>query len=81
MRRPSRVPTGEPLSQEMRRFLDELDRKIKNSKYDATVAPAVTDDDAHGYEVGSTWVNVTADDAYACVDATTGAAVWKKTTP
>jgi hypothetical protein len=46
------------------------------SKYDATVAPAVTDDSGDGYAVGSVWVDVTGDDAYICVDATVGAAVW-----
>jgi len=46
------------------------------NKYDATVAPAVTDDSGDGYAVGSVWVDVTGDDAYICVDATVGAAVW-----
>jgi hypothetical protein len=51
------------------------------SKLNATVAPAVVDDSAAGYAVGSQWINVTAGDAYVCVDASVGAAVWKKTTP
>ncbi|MEC7520182.1 MAG: hypothetical protein VYE22_09975 [Myxococcota bacterium] len=42
----------------------------------ATAAPAVGDDDADGYAVGSLWVNVSTDRAWACVDASTGAAVW-----
>lgn len=46
------------------------------NKYDATVAPAVTDDSGDGYEVGSIWIDVSGDDAYICVDATLGAAVW-----
>jgi len=46
------------------------------SKYNATVAPAITDDSASLYEVGSTWVDVLTDSAYICVDSTVGAAVW-----
>jgi hypothetical protein len=46
------------------------------ANYAATAAPAVTDDDGDGYSVGSIWVDVTGDDAYICVDASTGAAVW-----
>jgi len=43
-----------------------------------TVAPAVTDDDTQGYAVGSHWIDVVADNVYACVDASTGAAVWRQ---
>lgn len=46
------------------------------NKYDATVAPAVTDDSGDGYAVGSIWIDVTADKAYIAVDASVGAAVW-----
>jgi len=49
------------------------------NNYAATVAPAVTDDSASGYAVGSQWVDVTADNVYACVDSSVGAAVWIKT--
>jgi hypothetical protein len=42
----------------------------------ATVAPAVTDDSASGYGVGSEWVDVTHDTVYFCVDASVGAAIW-----
>lgn len=65
---------------EMRTFLDELDRRIPQSKMDATVAPAVTDDGDAGYVIGSRWYNLTADDEYVLLDTTVGAAVWKKTT-
>jgi hypothetical protein len=51
------------------------------NKFNATVAPTVNEDSGDGYEVGSEWIDVTADDAYVCLDATVGAAVWKKTTP
>ena len=46
------------------------------NKYDATTAPTVNDDTGDGYSVGSIWVDVTGDDAYICVDASSGAAVW-----
>jgi len=46
------------------------------NKYDATAPPGVTDDLAAGYTVGSHWIDVTADEAYICVDSTNGAAVW-----
>jgi hypothetical protein len=59
----------------------EFDAQVKLNKYDATAAPGVGDDTADGYSVGSNWFDVTADDAYVCLDATAGAAVWKKTTP
>jgi len=48
-------------------------------KLDATVAPAVTDDDdPGGYSVGSLWLDVTHDKAYICLDNSAGAAVWKE---
>jgi len=46
--------------------------------YAATVAPAVTDDSGDGYAVGSRWIDVSADQAYVCLDASVGAAVWKQ---
>lgn len=46
------------------------------SNRSATVAPTAGDDASLGYEVGSYWVNVTADTYYVCVDNTTGSAVW-----
>lgn len=49
-------------------------------KVDATTAPTINDDDADGYSVGSKWVDVTNDRGYLCVDASTGAAVWKEIT-
>jgi outer membrane protein assembly factor BamB len=52
----------------------------KKSKLDATAAPTVSDDGVAGYAVGSVWIDVTADKAYVCLDASTGAAVWIETT-
>lgn len=45
----------------------------------AVVAPGVSDDSVAGYAVGSTWVDISADKSYMCVDATAAAAVWKDT--
>lgn len=49
---------------------------IKNN-FAATAAPTTGDDDADGYSAGSLWVDVTNDNAYICLDASTGAAVWR----
>jgi hypothetical protein len=46
----------------------------------ALVAPGVNDDTAAGYSVNSLWTDTVLDDGYLCVDATNGAAVWKKIT-
>lgn len=46
----------------------------------ATVAPTVNDDADDGYAVGSKWYDTTNDEAYTCLDATVGAAVWVQTT-
>ncbi len=53
----------------------KVDALVKN-KFDATAAPAVVNDTTQGYSVGSEWVDVTNDNAYTCVDASTSAAVW-----
>lgn len=50
------------------------------NKYDATIIPVVRGDDAQGYSTGSVWVDVTNDKSYICVDASAGAAIWKKFT-
>jgi len=42
----------------------------------AIIAPTATDDSAAGYVVGSTWIDVTADKTYICVDSTATAAIW-----
>jgi hypothetical protein len=48
----------------------------KKSNYTSANTPTVNDDAAQGYSVGSLWIT-TSGIAYLCVDATTGAAVWK----
>ena len=46
------------------------------SKYNATAAPAATDDSESGFAPGSRWVDVTNDVVYICLDASVGAAIW-----
>ena len=46
----------------------------------ATTAPTINDDSDGGYGVGSRWLDTTADEAYVCLDATVGAAVWLNST-
>lgn len=45
-------------------------------KIDATTTPLVSNDDTESYSAGSTWIDVTNDKAYICLDNSTGAAVW-----
>jgi len=45
---------------------------------EATTAPTASNDDSEGYEVGSLWMDVTADAAYIMLDASTGAAIWQE---
>lgn len=44
----------------------------------ATTAPLVTSDGDAGYSVGSEWYDTATGIAYVCMDATAGAAVWKR---
>jgi hypothetical protein len=81
MRKPSRVPNDPNLSVEMRDFLDYLDRKTPQFTLTATTAPTTTDDVDSGWQVGSQWINIAADDEYICLDNSPLAAVWKKRTP
>jgi hypothetical protein len=46
-------------------------------RWDATTAPAVTDDEADGYREGSLWYDATGDTLYLCTDPSTGAAAWR----
>lgn len=73
----SKVPRDDTLSPELRRFLDDLSRFVRKSNFTATAAPTATDDADAGWVVGSIWCDVTADNAYICLDNTVGAAVWK----
>ncbi len=65
---------------------DGFMRKTGDSTYevikcnlDAAVAPTADEDTDDGYAVGSIWVDTTADISYLCLDASSGAAVWKET--
>lgn len=49
-------------------------------KLDATTAPTTTDDSGSGYAVGSTWIDITANKSYICVDATVSSAIWNDLT-
>jgi len=51
-------------------------RAALKSEYAKTAAPTVDDDADDGYEIGSTWIDITNDKAYVCLDATLDAAVW-----
>lgn len=53
---------------------------LPQANYSATTAPTVNDDSDDGYGVGSLWIDVSNDEAYRCLDATVGAAVWIETT-
>lgn len=46
----------------------------------ASIAPTVSDDDTADYAIGSRWLDTTADRAYLCLSAATGAAVWVEVT-
>ena len=54
--------------------------EARTNKWDGTSAPGVTNDTDEGYIAGSTWVDVTNDKAYVCLDNTDGAAVWTEVT-
>ena len=44
----------------------------------ATGAPTISSDNTEGYSVGSKWIDVSSDNVWENVDATTGAAVWRR---
>ena len=41
-----------------------------------TADPGASNDESEGYEVGSWWINTSTGDAFVCLDASAGAAVW-----
>lgn len=46
----------------------------------AATAPTVNEDSGDGYQIGSRWLDTTADKEYVALDVTVGAAVWVETT-
>lgn len=66
--------------QDILKYIDQnLSAGVQN-KLDATAAPTVNDDNTAGYAVNSIWLDTTNDEAYRCLDASTGAAVWLNST-
>lgn len=68
-------------------IVDETGWKLTTSisggrldNWTAITDPTVTDDANAGYEVGSVWLNTSTAEAYRCVDASIGAAIWIITT-
>lgn len=51
--------------------------KLESQHHRATVNPAVTDDIADGYGIGTMWINTATNSAFILTDSTVGAAVWK----
>jgi len=49
---------------------------LPQNNYIATTDPTSSDDNTQGYSQGSKWYNTVSGEAYLCVDASTGAAVW-----
>jgi hypothetical protein len=57
--------------------LDIVEPNVKKNNY-TTTSPSVNDDSGDGYAVGSQWFNSTLKRAFVCVDATAGAAIWRR---
>lgn len=60
-------------------FMLDNDNNDKNN-VTGTTPPSITNDSSEGYSINSAWYDLTTGTAYVCVDATVGAAVWKKIT-
>lgn len=49
---------------------------FRKDNYAATTAPTAANDSTQGYEIGSVWIDTTADRAYLALDVSLGTAVW-----
>jgi hypothetical protein len=52
--------------------------RIEVSHHRATTDPGVGDDIGDGFDVGTIWVNTSANTTYVSVDSTSGAAIWNQ---
>lgn len=59
---------------------DQLEDVLRKHNFAATTAPANSNDNTEGYEVGSFWHDTTNDVSYVALDVSTAAAVWKNIT-
>ena len=59
---------------------EEGKRITVKMKTDAIIAPTVNNDNTEGYSINSEWCDTVLKITYICVDASTGAAVWKNIT-
>lgn len=60
--------------------VEEIAALLPLAVYNKTAAPTINDDSADGFSIGSRWYDITHDEAYTCLDATPGAAVWLNST-
>ncbi|MFA5379435.1 MAG: hypothetical protein WC455_27005 [Dehalococcoidia bacterium] len=58
-----------------------IDSLIAKNKLNGVVDPAVTNDLADGYSIGSIWINTADHTIFIAEDVTTGAAVWRQIYP
>lgn len=49
---------------------------IRKDNLSSNTSPTVNEDSGDGYQIGSIWLDTTADDWYGALDVTVGAAVW-----
>jgi hypothetical protein len=59
--------------------MPDADVELFKNNLVATIRPVATDDSSAGYAVDSIWIDTTHNNAYRCVDASVGAAIWDAT--
>jgi hypothetical protein len=72
---PAALP-GDEAGAFLRGDLMALADRADPSNFAATTNPSSGDDGAHGYEIGSMWVNTSTKRWFVCTDNATAAAVW-----